>query len=194
MKTKIKLLAFLSITATGLIQAAPIANYSVSQTDNVTTFLGPSFSGIGYGSGTATLDDSGLLTMLLTDTINLAGGLSIYTMQANVVITGSLHNGLFTPEAGSATSTYCGSTGFDMCGALPFTLGTVAAFNAGIGGSLLQSGGTLTSSLTQYLGNQTTYSTYVLTPSFIPVPATAWLFGSGLLGLTGIARGKFKAV
>ena len=34
---------------------------------------------------------------------------------------------------------------------------------------------------------------YVTAPSAVPVPAAVWLFGSGLLGLVGIARRKKKA-
>lgn len=32
-----------------------------------------------------------------------------------------------------------------------------------------------------------------LTPAAVPVPAAAWMFGSGLLGLLGVSRGKSKA-
>ena len=39
-------------------------------------------------------------------------------------------------------------------------------------------------------GNATAISTSVLNTSVVPVPAAAWLFGSGLLGLVGIARRK----
>ena len=34
---------------------------------------------------------------------------------------------------------------------------------------------------------------FVPTPAAVPVPAAVWLFGSGLLGLVGIARRKKKA-
>ena len=34
---------------------------------------------------------------------------------------------------------------------------------------------------------------YLLTPTAIPIPAAAWLFGSGLLGLVGAARKKKRA-
>ena len=35
-------------------------------------------------------------------------------------------------------------------------------------------------------------ATVTITPSAVPVPAAAWLFGSGLLGLIGVAR-RYKA-
>jgi hypothetical protein len=31
-----------------------------------------------------------------------------------------------------------------------------------------------------------------MTPSAVPVPAAVWLFGSGLLGLIGVARRKSR--
>lgn len=37
------------------------------------------------------------------------------------------------------------------------------------------------------------FDSFVPTPSAVPVPAAVWLFGSGLLGLVGIARRKKKA-
>ena len=37
------------------------------------------------------------------------------------------------------------------------------------------------------------YDGFVPTPAAVPVPAAVWLFGSGLLGLVGIARRKKKA-
>jgi hypothetical protein len=33
-------------------------------------------------------------------------------------------------------------------------------------------------------------SSFLLTPTVVPLPAAAWLFGSGLLGLAGMARRK----
>jgi hypothetical protein len=36
--------------------------------------------------------------------------------------------------------------------------------------------------------NLTLGGTVATTPSAVPVPAAAWLFGSGLLGLVGVAR------
>lgn len=45
-----------------------------------------------------------------------------------------------------------------------------------------------TSSATAYIGGITTL--FTLSPSAVPIPAAAWLFGSGLLGLMGFARRK----
>ena len=52
-----------------------------------------------------------------------------------------------------------------------------------------------TSSLPSSLGGMLSYTDnvfnyYVTTTSAVPVPAAAWLFGSGLLGLVGVARRK----
>lgn len=37
------------------------------------------------------------------------------------------------------------------------------------------------------------YGSFLVRPSVVPVPAAAWLFGSGLLGLTAVARRKSNA-
>ena len=37
------------------------------------------------------------------------------------------------------------------------------------------------------------HARYNYTPSAVPVPAAAWLFGSGLIGLVGIARRRKTA-
>jgi hypothetical protein len=39
-------------------------------------------------------------------------------------------------------------------------------------------------------GTKGKYKTTGLAVTSVPVPATAWLFGSGLIGLTGVARRK----
>lgn len=38
-----------------------------------------------------------------------------------------------------------------------------------------------------------TFSYAAAVPASVPVPAAAWLFGSGLLGLIGVARRKARA-
>ena len=55
--------------------------------------------------------------------------------------------------------------------------------------------------LTEYVGNPWASGGTVITPlnfvngnvSVVPVPAAVWLFGSGLLGLIGVARKKTRA-
>jgi len=41
-----------------------------------------------------------------------------------------------------------------------------------------------------YITETTNYVFYHIDPAFVPIPATAWLFGSALIGLAGIKRNK----
>jgi hypothetical protein len=43
------------------------------------------------------------------------------------------------------------------------------------------------------VGSEIIVSTSEFPPAIVPIPAAAWLFGSGLLGLIGIARRKKAA-
>jgi len=40
------------------------------------------------------------------------------------------------------------------------------------------------------LSNIQPYGSYLVSASAVPVPAAVWLFGSGLIGLIGVARRK----
>ena len=62
-------------------------------------------------------------------------------------------------------------------------------FTAGSGGSLLASGSYTDSSFMDVAISSST----VATVSAVPVPAGVWLFGSGLLGLLGVAKKKVSA-
>ena len=44
--------------------------------------------------------------------------------------------------------------------------------------------------LWEYFGEEIRVDGYTVTASVVPVPAAAWLFGSGILGLVGVARRK----
>ena len=69
---------------------------------------------------------------------------------------------------------------------------TTGQVDDGIGGSPMSS-----SAFAQHNANfditSVHFDSFVPTPSGVPVPAAVWLFGSGLLGLVGIARRKKKA-
>lgn len=74
------------------------------------------------------------------------------------------------------------------------------ANSIGCGGNTMQVGQGGSTSLT-YAGassngvahNSVTSHTYFTSASAVPIPAAVWLFGSGLLGLVGIARRKKTA-
>ncbi len=95
-------------------------------------------------------------------------------------------------------------------------VGQYNVFSKGVGGAFLYSDGTLLdlnslldpvsgwylssandiNDLGQIVGSGTINGqthAFLLSPSTVPVPAAAWLFGSGLMGLAGVAR-KRKAV
>ncbi len=81
-----------------------------------------------------------------------------------------------------ATSTFntAGQTGFGT------TLGQLSlGSDDGIGGSPMDNG-----PFSQFNANfdMTTVTITAITTSAVPVPAAVWLFGSGLLGLAGVAR------
>jgi len=67
------------------------------------------------------------------------------------------------------------------------TPGTTGAFNNvfGVGGNPMADG-----PFTGFNANFdiTSMSSIVVTPAAVPVPAAVWLFGSGLVGLVGVAR------
>jgi hypothetical protein len=47
-----------------------------------------------------------------------------------------------------------------------------------------------TSDYSSSLNGQQSFGTYLVRTSTVPIPATAWLFGSALIGLVGVGRGK----
>jgi hypothetical protein len=83
------------------------------------------------------------------------------------------------PAAGQAT-TYCSTNGGGYC----------AYWDWGINGWNYPLGASFTAPLTSFLPALTITdgSGYGPAPSAVPVPAAAWLLGSGLLGLAAVAR------
>jgi hypothetical protein len=60
-------------------------------------------------------------------------------------------------------------------------------------GCIAYQAGHSNSTLANAFGLQGYQLRFVIEGNAVPLPATLWLFGSGLLGLVGVARGK-KAV
>jgi hypothetical protein len=189
---QISLMSALLLSAASATEATVIANFNVVETD--TFAISPVVSiesASGSGFGTATLDDSGLLTLHLTDTSTIYWGGTysyIYTTTAETVMSGIWDGSAFTPNLGKPNWISCIDFGNNpnACSALyPDSSGTATFIS--VGGTLTTGGGTLTSQLSQVAGIQITNSTYVLTPS-VPLPAAAWLFSSGMLGLVGLKR------
>jgi hypothetical protein len=142
-----------------------------------------------YPSGvptfTGTLDDStGAYTLNFA---NFTAHVDVFsgTYVANIVTVGQVYTGTGNSTV-TRTVTSATCTGAKLiCGAQP---------TAPISGTLafLASGSTISGTLDTAQATQggTATSTYSFTGSApeVPVPAAAWLFGSGLLGLAGAAR------
>ena len=229
---KKSLLAVSILVAAGAANAATIGTYNVTLQGRVSTY------GNTTGTGTATLSDTGVLTLTMTETgvtpnIGGPGGFN-YTMTTTEIFNGTIVGGAFKapgttvpPYAtvvGTLTPTSCVDNNTnvactplntapanftnvrDTCVAIAATtqaapvggvavvqpaLGACSALTTTLGGGGIlrgnfNSGGGTTPNINNY-----TFSNF--TPSTIPVPAAAWLFGSGLLGLAGTARRRRSA-
>jgi hypothetical protein len=135
------------------------------------------------GSGTAVLDDAGTLTMtLLTNTVSILGTNS--TIGQTVKFTGAWNGTTFTAASGTGTYTSCvDNAALITCDKIALAYGFPIPF-AAASGSATTASGLFNTTASSNTSNQ--HTSYALTA--VPVPAAAWLFGSGLLGLAGTAR------
>lgn len=177
-----KLIAVSVFAISGAAQAAVVGTYNVSVT-------GGTASSTQTGTGTASLDDSGSLTMIFATMNQTAPNVGAASF-SNVtdVFSGSYAGGTFTATSGVETITGpCTMVNgpLNLCQFTP--LPSTVPFGT-VSGSVSLAGGTINTSVVN-LG-QTNTLTYTLTSNApaVPVPAAAWLFGSGLLGLAGTAR------
>lgn len=155
--------------------------------------------------GTAIYDDvAGTLDMTYSYAtfVSLpASAFGDYTVTSALNYTGTPGAGTFTTTGGTGVNVSC-VNGSIVCSAglnlgVPFALTATPA--SGNGGGLFEqpfnvAGGTNT--WTSYQYNHFLKSAYTMsfTPTApVPVPAAAWLFGSGLLGLAGAARRRRSA-
>lgn len=83
-----------------------------------------------------------------------------------------------------AATTPAGFPGDSFLGTLTFTLGT------GVADSVISMDAIGATDWAVYAGGAftNTYESAIVNPSEVPLPAAAWLFGSGLLGLVGVRR------
>jgi hypothetical protein len=181
-KTTKALLALSILAATG---AANAASYDFSGTGTTTALGGAvTLSNLSY-TGTGTVNDTGgifndaLFTYTQHVTSPLQAGLSAF-------ITGSMS----LSATGAIVDTYSGCTGTSsVCDAIAPAIGVPQSYSASPYN--LSNLSSLTWSATTYstapgFGTTTTVSNFVATP--VPVPAAAWLFGSGLLSLVARRR------
>jgi hypothetical protein len=198
MKTIKTLLAVSVLTAVGAANAAVINSYDVS-ISGVTSGLA---TGTLTATGSAALDDAGILTIDFSALNNQPAAGGTFTTANHTVFNGTIAGGSFTATSGSNTYTSC-TAGTAACpgpitSALNIPQPLTATPATGNGGGLFEqafviAGGTNTSTAYSFNHLLVNNLTYTFTPSAIPVPAAAWLFGSGLLGLAGTARRRRSA-
>lgn len=190
----IKTLVALSVLAmAGATNAATVATFSADQVGTSTTAT-DSLSGTGSvdSSGQLTLNYSGDLTVLL-----FPAGSNTVALTVTETLDGSLSGNTWTAAGtGNWQLNSCSDVGSaTLCG----YLGTLPLDNSmtNVSGSFdVTTGGVITSDV-----NFTTPATFTMnatdtlspTVSPVPLPAAAWLFGSGLLGLAGTARRRCAA-
>ena len=208
MKAMKSLLAISVLAAAGAAHSVTVATYNVVVSGNAydwagtsglpveTTgdFAGAALMGNSTGTGTATLDDSGVLT--ITSSFHFSA--AVYPtnpvesdLTATSVFQGTYSGGTFTVTSGTETYTSCSgycSAGF-LGGAADGSV--VRDYDTEFGftfGSVTLAGGTAQGDVALAGGSYEALRTFTLTPSEVPVPAAAWLFGSGVIGLMGAAR------
>ncbi len=205
MKTIKTLLAASILTAAAASDAAIIGIYDVKVSGTTSGLASGSLS----GSGTATFDDAGVLTIDYTALNNqpAAGSNNPFTTTVKTIFTGTISGTYFTTTAGTSQITNC-SIGSTPC-PIGFVPNTSQNFTptptSGNGGGLLEqtfniNGLFVTNTSTTYsfnhgLQNSLSFQFACVQwegcapPNYqTPIPAAAWLFGSGLAGLTGLAR------
>jgi len=184
MKVIQSLLAVSILTIAGAASAATVGTYNASSTTSITGAT----TGSGTASGTGSLDDSGVLTLLLNGTT--VTGFTNTTNGSTATFNGTYNSGTgdFTATSGSSLITSCVNNGgiIDGCSSPTFAgVGGVTTFLTLSGTVNATTGGHI--DITASSNGANINSTYTVTPT-VPVPAAAWLFGSGLLGLAGTAR------
>lgn len=180
---------------TGAANAATVATFNVNQNVDSILYLGMFQlvdAGLPHsGTGTGTLDSDGSISLDTTLHLQTTFGTdsitgSTYSIPSMGGSDASAHTYSCTPGPLDAMNT-CASvianpnySGGVSGGGLPDGMGDVftVVFDGGAAGSKTDYSFTLTS----------------WTPAAaVPVPAAAWLFGSGLLGLAGAARRRRSA-
>lgn len=138
-----------------------------------TTTVSGTYSAVSNGSSSASgLPTSADITTAIarTSTLNTPHACNGLTLATQV--------NAYTINTNMANLGTCTGAGYgvdDSIGGSPMTSPSFSAFNA------------------NFDIMSVTYQSMATAPAAVPVPAAVWLFGSGLLGLVGIARRKKKA-
>jgi hypothetical protein len=215
MKAIKSLLAVSVLAAAGVTHAAPVGTFNVAIGGNVTQWdytTTPYTADSGYGSftgvGTATLDSSGLLTVDANLTLELLelgdphptdnltvhstfqGSYNAGTHVFSINDQGDFLNSVPSAGLGQETFTSCAGVACDPI-LLIGGVGVQHPYNvASVGSVALATGGQVNTEEWLNNGNNEYFLHFNLTPQApaVPVPAAAWLFGSGLLGLSAARR------
>jgi hypothetical protein len=151
---------------------------------------GALFSGSGVGSGSGSFDTNGELTVASEVATSLPALGAPGVVTASTVYSGSIVGNLWT-YSGTSQTTFAGCTGNGaLCSNVTVGTGAPSTGNAVFTLDILTGGAWFTSSTIATLA--TLNVDHTLAVAAVPVPAAAWLFGSALLGLAGVAR-KRKA-
>lgn len=196
MKAIQSLLAVSILAATGVVNAAVVATFNVSVDGTINSPPPQEATGTVTGIGTATLDDSGILTLYTdatTDMVLFGSVPAVATLNTTTTYSGTLTGNSLAWTTGTNVLNSCtpGANGGLICANV--TLDTPAPagmdenpmiFDLTLGGI----------TILHDTGSATAPVTYTLTTmSAVPVPAAAWLFGSGLIGIAGVARRRRAA-
>ena len=201
--------AIKTLLAVSVLAAAGAANAAVIGTFDVVMSGGSSVAS-STGTGTAVLDDLGTMTLTMNeegttpDAVDPEtnepipnSGLDFLTT-ATEIFNGGYAGGTFTSNnTGSIAVHDCHDVAGHppACGYVTFSPPAPATPFDSAFGSVTAAGGVLTQAFTSngvQTTNAYTLSNFVAAPA-VPVPAAAWLFGSGLLGLAGTARRRRAA-
>lgn len=179
----------------GAANAATIATFNVDV--NITSSfykpLGMELTSPGLphsGTGTGSLDSDGSISMITNEHLETLIGADVITDAAYVI-----------PSLGgsNATSDVFGCTNgpHDVVNTCASALTPGIEYTGGVTAGALPDGAGDSFTLVFDNATSTTARTFTLTSwtptAVVPVPAAAWLFGSGLLGLAGAVRRRRSA-
>ena len=204
MKMIKSVLALSMLAATAGVNAATIATFTYEDASTVfgvvtsgrpPVVTGPNTTPYGSNgaSGTGLLDDNGTLTLNVNYFYQTAGN-ATHKFDANktVVLTGTIDlvNNVFNTTSVTNTINSCANTEVNGCANV--TLGSTTSAStlslSLLNPTVILTDAKITGQAAWQKGTTTYTPTLVNTPPPVPVPAAAWLFASGLLGLAGTAR------
>ena len=181
MKKLATLASALVLSAAAGSASAAVINVSASFTGTMTGAA----VGTQTGTGTGTYDDStGILTLDTAYTINAVAYGVLPVQQNQTALTVANFNTNIATTTIYTCQTLPGYS--DLCGNVPLNAPTNSSITSGNYLSFVSSASN---------SGANVITTWTITPevSEVPVPAAAWLFGSALLGLTGVSRRRKAA-